>query len=94
MKNRLSLKDRILRYLRSNEGIWVNGGTIERLTLDAGYKASNGSRRCRELAEEGLIQAEEKTINGTRSVWYMAKARSIMITKAEDGRILATEKVW
>lgn len=31
---------------------WINGGTLERLALAAGYKSSNISRRARELAEK------------------------------------------
>ncbi len=53
-----SLRERIMKYLRST-GTWINGGEIERLALGAGYKASNASRRCRELCEEGLIERRE-----------------------------------
>ena len=57
------LKQRILNFLERQEmetpGAWINGGEIERLALEAGYKASNASRRCRELAKEGHIRRRE-----------------------------------
>lgn len=71
MKNEISLRQRILLFLErweiQNPGIWVNGGEIERLALEARYKASNASRRCRELANEGYILRRE---NGNGSVEY------------------------
>lgn len=48
------------------QGGLVNGGELERLAMEHGYKASNASRRCRELENEGIIKNEYK--NGT--VWY------------------------
>lgn len=58
-----SLKSRILRYIESrtkdNEE-YINGGDIEREALLAGYKASNASRRLRELAREGYLWRREK----------------------------------
>jgi len=62
---------RILAYLR-RQGNFRNGGEIERLAESSGYKASNASRRCRELENEGLI--ERKMVEGpkTSSVWYRA----------------------
>jgi hypothetical protein len=55
--NKLSLKDRIANYVK-NKGVWVPGKEIEELTMKyTTYKASNASRRCREM-ESG------KTSNG------------------------------
>lgn len=68
----LSLSDRILRYLR-NYPEFHNGGEIERLALSAGFKASNASRRLRELHEDGLIEREERKGNKVKSVWYRIK---------------------
>lgn len=64
-RKKLSLSKRIENYIRSYGG-WLNGGEIERLTLQAGYKASNGSRRCRELVEAGILERKEEK----GSVWY------------------------
>lgn len=66
---KISLSERILNYLRKYPVYW-NGGEIERLALTAGYKASNASRRLRELHEEGLIEREERKRKGVKSVWY------------------------
>lgn len=74
----LSLQDRLLRWLKLHPGEWFNGGELERLALNAGYKASNASRRLRELAEwdsvgnPPQIEREERSggSGGPRSVWY------------------------
>lgn len=62
----LSLKDRLVRYLKSKYDVngdyaWINGGEIERLTLQAGYKSSNGSRRLRELYVENVLERRENS---------------------------------
>lgn len=62
---RISLSDRILRYIRNSQQP-VSGKIIEDLASRAGFKASNASRRCRELANDGEIRAV--IIKG--SVWY------------------------
>lgn len=70
----VSLSERILRYaIKYPE--WHNGGHFEEMALRAGYKASNASRRLRELHEEGkLDRKEEKSIKGkTKTVWYKIK---------------------
>ena len=70
MNQELSLVERIKRYFQQRATIWINGKDIEELTMQAGYKASNGSRRCRELAEEGYLDREERRGKRTKSVWY------------------------
>ena len=35
----MSLKDRITKYVYNSDG-WVNGGTLERLASENGYKSS------------------------------------------------------
>lgn len=50
-----SLKSRIKSYIQARTD-WVTGIEIERLAMDAGYKASNASRRCRELEDNGDIE--------------------------------------
>lgn len=66
-----SLRERILTYLRKNKA-WFNGGELERLAMSVGFKASNASRRLRELREEGLVEAEIRKGKGVASVWYRA----------------------
>jgi DNA-binding IclR family transcriptional regulator len=68
LKAKISLAQRIERYLKNHDG-WLNGGEVERLALQVGYKASNASRRCRELAGEGILERKEE--KGT--VWYRYK---------------------
>jgi len=71
------LRDRIVAFLSAKKD-WVNGGEIERLALDAGYKASNASRRLREIHEDGLIEREERPGPRARSVWYRIKQASVI----------------
>jgi len=72
----LSLKERIVRYMKSRFSetgyAWVNGGEIERLSLAAGYKASNASRRLRELHVEGVLDRDE-TERGSVKYRYSSK---------------------
>lgn len=58
-----SLRNRILKYLQARQGVWISGDEIEKKSQAANYKASTGSRRARELHEDGLI--ERKEVNGT-----------------------------
>ena len=59
MKNsESSIKGLILAYLKEKDS-WIFGGTIEDyIRAKEGAKASNASRRCRELADEGLIERQ------------------------------------
>lgn len=68
----LPLRERILKYLRQ-QNTWINGGEIERLAQQAGYKASNASRRLRELHEDNLVEREERKGARAKTVWYRAK---------------------
>lgn len=62
-----SLRTALLGHcIKRNE--FVNGGEFERLAEGLGYKASNASRRMRELHNDHLV--ERKIENG--SVWYRA----------------------
>ena len=71
MNIELSLTDRIKRYFSQRATIWVNGRDIEELAMQAGYKASNASRRLRELAAEGCLDREERIGRKVKSVWYL-----------------------
>ena len=68
-----SLKEKIVEYLISRTGHWVNGGEIEKLamTMTKRYKASCASRRCKDLLNEGIII--KKIEKG--SVWYRYKTK-------------------
>ena len=61
-----SLKVLLSLYLKGKYPAWINGGELEQFAITQFYKASNGSRRCRELADEGTF---ERRMNG-KSVEY------------------------
>ena len=60
------LKVRLAQFAKEKYPNWINGGEYEMFAITLGFKASNGSRRCRELADEGTL---ERRING-KSVEY------------------------
>ena len=66
-----SLKVLLSLYLKEKYPTWINGGELETFSITQGYKASNGSRRCRELADEGTF---ERRMNG-KSVEYRYKEK-------------------
>ena len=94
---KLSLSKRILNYARNQYPNWINGGEFERLAMEAKYKASNASRRCREMESGKLssgktcpivLEKEERD-----SVWYRATApRETLEYKMEDGTIQLINK--
>ena len=51
----MSLKQQILTFIEHQQG-WVHGGLLEDKAREWGYKASNCSRRARELENEGSIE--------------------------------------
>ena len=55
----MSLQERITKYLQMQPDVWVSGDEIEKKSQVSGYKASTGSRRARELAEDGVIGRKE-----------------------------------
>ena len=67
-----SLRKKILHYLTGRN--WVNGMELEKRAIEWGYKPSNCSRRCRELAQMGLI--DRKIEN--KCVFYKLPERPIM----------------
>ena len=63
----MGLKNQIYDYLKNRPGVWINGSEVEGRALAIGRKASNASRRLRELAKEG--RNIQRRING-KSVEY------------------------
>lgn len=59
----LSLKELLVKECPYD---WFNGGWVERFAMEHGYKASNGSRRARELENSGAWERKEEK----GSVWY------------------------
>lgn len=66
-----SLKVRLAQFAKEKYPNWINGGEFETFSITLGFKASNGSRRCRELVDEGTL---ERRING-KSVEYRYKQK-------------------
>lgn len=58
-QDKRSLASRIQNYLQIQQGKWISGDELEKKSQSAGYKASTGSRRARELAEDGIISRKE-----------------------------------
>lgn len=67
---KFSLRDRIKAFFKRNPDTFINGGDIEKLAQEAGYKSSNASRRLRELENEGILLREIRKGKGVASVWY------------------------
>ncbi len=54
---KLTLKERLLRYLQARPGVRVASGELQRLTVErTSYTAQNAGRRLRELAEDSIIE--------------------------------------
>lgn len=77
---KISLTDRIYNYLVKYSPKKFNGGEIERLALSVGYKASNASRRCREMDVKGRIRSEMKG----GSVWYWVEKEDTLQAKLDE----------
>ena len=91
---KLSLSQRILNYYRNQPGVWIAGAEIERKALGLGYKASNASRRLRELHEDGKLAREMKG----KHAWYCYEPQPRQVRRVEiiNGRAverLVTESV-
>lgn len=58
-----SIKTKILDFLKN--GQWFYGGQIEdHIRETDGHKASNASRRCRELEDEGKVESQYVHVEG------------------------------
>jgi len=78
-----SLKVLLSLYLKEKSPAWINGGELEQFAITQFYKASNGSRRCRELADEGTF---ERRMNG-KSVEYRYRGIETQITQTRIGTV-------
>ncbi len=54
-----SLRQNIIYLAKREFPDWLNGGRFERLAFDLNYKASNASRRCRELVKDNRLERRE-----------------------------------
>ena len=77
-----SLKSLIYDHLKSHYPNYVNSCDIERLSIDEwGFKASNASRRCRELHRDGLI--ERQLVKGIATYRYIPRRATDYIPPKE-----------
>ncbi len=80
----MSLRERIHAYYRKHQGVWISGGEVERLVAQhTTYKASNASRRLRELREDGLLESKE--VKGTVFYCYVPQVKEISRVEVTDG---------
>lgn len=60
-----SIQTKIKLYLKEKDD-WISGGLIEDMIRQTdGHKASNASRRCRELEDAGIIERRLTKFDGT-----------------------------
>jgi DNA-binding transcriptional ArsR family regulator len=72
----MSLPKRILKFYQKHPHEWISGGAIERLVAEkTTYKASNASRRLRELREDNLLESKE--MKGTVFYRYVPQRKEI-----------------
>lgn len=64
-----SLVERLIKFMKANPETWIPGGTLERIALSVGYKASNISRRARELVEDGTLDRRENSKGHVEYKW-------------------------
>lgn len=88
---KLSLQERILAYYRKHDGEWISGGNIERLVVSSTtYKASNASRRLRELHEDGKLERQE--VKGTVFYRYIPQKKVVKEVVIEGDRAVEVTK--
>lgn len=72
-EKKLGLKVRLAQFAKEKYPNWINGGELEIFAVTLGYKASNGSRRCRELVDEGTLERRINTQNKSVEYRYLQK---------------------
>lgn len=88
-----SLVDRLVRYMKSNPDTWVPGGELERLALSVGYKASNISRRARELVEDGTLERRENSKGHVEYKWRKSEKIVSRYQEVDGVMRLTQEKI-
>ena len=78
-KRKVSLTSRIQSYFLKRHSEYINGGELERLAMENGYKGSTCGRILRSMAEfedSFLIKEERKNPNtGVTSIYYKLNER-------------------
>ncbi len=67
----MSLRDKIYNWLKKQPGHWVSSVSIDKVVAkNTKHSGSYASRQCRLLAEEKLIERQERLIGGKRLAFY------------------------
>lgn len=67
----MSLKDKIFNWLKKQPMIWVSGVSIEKIVMQkTNHGGAAASRICRQLAQDGQIEREERPWNGKKLAYY------------------------
>jgi hypothetical protein len=85
-----SYREAILKHLRNNPELWIPSYDLEKVSLCDVWIGNSGSRRARELAEEGLVDRMEKG----KYVYYRAKPPISKEVYRVDGQVVYTKKLY
>lgn len=67
----MTLRDRIYAYFLKQPMVWIPSAQIEKIvSQNTKYIASNASRQCRQLAQDGLLEREERPYQSKNIAWY------------------------
>lgn len=75
------INQKILDYLTEHPGFQFGGSIEDFIRSTDGHKASNASRRCRELADEGIIERNLIKIPGVANKVVQYRIRQIVPEK-------------
>lgn len=78
----------ILKYLRAHSDRWFASHDLQSKWLDGQWIGSSGSRRARELAEEGFIEVRH---NGKYAEYHSMNPKSIIEYRLPDGTLVHTK---
>ena len=78
----MTYREIILKLLRDNPDVWFQSHHLQQRDTEWGWLGSSGSRRARELAEEGKVEVRHKG----KFAEYKAKSpESITVYRTPDG---------
>ena len=82
---RLSLSDRIIRYLKK-KGTWEASGNIQRLAMQHGYTAQTAGRLLRKAEEIGLLEVEYRKPHNHAFYRYIKREKIVTRYKVVDNK--------
>ena len=68
-----SVSETIYQFLKDHEGEYHAGFEFVNRTINGRFCGSSADRKCRLMAENGLIEKKYDTINGVRYAFYRVK---------------------